>query len=245
MYHLSVKYISRTQGRSAVGAAAYRSGERLFCKYDGMVHDYTRKTGIVHSEILLPPNAPPEFQNRESLWNAVEHAEKRKDSRTAREIEVALPIELALEEQITLIREYATTNFVSLGMCADMAKDSNNPHAHILLTTRSVMYEGFSDRKSREWDKRENVDLWRKQWADAQNRVFEHKGMDTWVSHESYKIRGIDKEPTKYLGPARNALEKRGIETDRGKENRAIIERNLERERKRTRDRKRSYERSR
>ena len=248
LYHLSVKYISRKQGRSSVSAAAYRSAENLYCTYDGQQHDFTRKTGVLYTEVLIPDYAPLEFHKRESLWNAVEQAEKRKDSRTAREIEVALPIELTLDEQIALVREYITTNFISLGICADIAihqKDIRNPHAHILLTTRPVGRKGFHCRKAREWDKRDNVTHWRKQWAEMQNRALERKGLHIRVNHESYRIRGIDKEPTKHLGYTRTALERYGIETERGKENRAIMARNQARELERLRIRERSYERSR
>ena len=99
-----------------------------------MIHDYTRKRGIVHSEILLPPNAPPDFQDRGTLWNSVEQIEKACNSQLARELEVALPIELSREEQIRLVRAYCSSQFVSRGMCADFNihdTGSGNPHAHI------------------------------------------------------------------------------------------------------------------
>ena len=106
-----------------------------------MIHDYTRKRGIVHSEILLPSNAPPDFQDRGTLWNSVEQIEKACNSQLARELEVALPIELSREEQVRLVRAYCSSQFVSRGMCADFNihdTGSGNPHAHILLTMRPI-----------------------------------------------------------------------------------------------------------
>ena len=141
IYHLSIKIVSRGKGKSAVAASAYRSGEKIKNEYDGVVHDFTRKGGIAHTEILLPQNAPEEFSNRSVLWNSVEKIEKSKNSQLAREIEIALPKELSREKQINLVREYVKENFVKVGMCADIAlhdKNDGNPHAHILLTMRPL-----------------------------------------------------------------------------------------------------------
>jgi hypothetical protein len=139
IYHLSCKIICRSDGRSAVAAAAYRAGVAMENAYDGLVHDYTHKGGVVYSHVLLPENAPREYADAETLWNAVENNEKSADARLAREIEVALPAELTRAEQIKLVTEYAQKNFVSRGMCADVAvhdKRDGNPHAHIMLTMR-------------------------------------------------------------------------------------------------------------
>ena len=132
-------------GRSAVAAAAYRSGERLTNEWDGLTHDYTHKPGIVHTEIILPAHAPPEFQDRSTLWNSVEQIEKSSDAQLAREIEVALPVELSRAEQLALVRSFVKDNFVAEGMCADFAlhdKGDGNPHAHILLTIRPLRSDG-------------------------------------------------------------------------------------------------------
>ena len=248
IFHLSVKSISRKQGRSIVAAAAYRSGQRLYDRYYGLTHDYTRKGGIVHSEILLPSYANPDFFIRETLWNSVDMAENRKDSRTAREVEIALLCELTLDERVNLVRDFVLDSFVEQGMCADFSihdKGDGNPHAHVLLTTRPVSREGFIERKNREWDKRENVTIWREKWASAQNREFERRGFEMRVSHESYALRGIDREPTRHLGHRVKFLERHGIQTDRGNENRAIEARNEEREqRQRERGKNRSRDRS-
>lgn len=122
---------------SAVAAAAYRAGETITNEYDGVTNDYTRKGGIVHTEILLPDNAPAEYANRAILWNTVEKIEKAKNAQLAREIEVALPVELTREQGISLVREYVKKHFVAAGMCADFAihdTGGGNPHIHIMLT---------------------------------------------------------------------------------------------------------------
>ncbi len=152
IYHCSIQIISRSRGRSAVAAAAYRSGEKLTNHWDGLTHDYTRKGGVIHTEILLPLRAPPEYTDRSTLWNAVEQVEKNSKAQLAREINVALPVELPREQQIELIREYCRDNFVSAGMCADFAihdTDGSNPHAHIMLTMRPFKDNGKWDDKQK------------------------------------------------------------------------------------------------
>lgn len=145
IYHLEAKVVSRGAGRSAVAASAYLSCSRLYNDYDGIQHDYTKKQGLVWQEVFLPEYAPQEWQDREQLWNAVEEAEKSRDSRLAREFVVALPIELNREEQISLLKEFIQEQFVADGMCADAAihdTDGHNPHAHILLTVRPLNEQG-------------------------------------------------------------------------------------------------------
>ena len=145
IYHMSAKVVSRGAGRSAVAASAYLSCSRMYNDYDGVQHDYTRKHGLIFQEVLLPPMAPPEWKDREQLWNAVERTEKTKDSRLAREFVVALPIELSREAQISFLCDFIQKNFVDMGMCADFAihdTDGHNPHAHILLTVRPLEADG-------------------------------------------------------------------------------------------------------
>ena len=144
IYHCSIKIIGRNSGRSAVSAAAYRAGEKLYSNETGIIHDYTHKGGVIMNEIILPDNAPDRLLDREVLWNEVQQVEKRIDAQFAREVEVALPYELTREEQIECVREFIKENFISRGMIADWAlhdKGDGNPHAHIMLTVREINEE--------------------------------------------------------------------------------------------------------
>ena len=141
IYHCSIKIIGRSDGKSAVASSAYRSGEKLMDDRTGLIYDFTKKRGVVFTEIALPSHAPPEYADRNVLWNAVETVEKKSNAQLAREIEVALPKELSMECQIEIVRRYVQDNFVSVGMCADWAlhdKGDGNPHAHIMLTMRGI-----------------------------------------------------------------------------------------------------------
>jgi len=248
IYYFDGNIIGRSSGRSSVGSAAYRAGEKLRTRAVGsaaynsgeglrdgedgvIVHDYTRKKGIVHSEIMLPQNAPPEFKDRETLWNAVEKRERRKDAQLAREFIVGLQIEFELQEQIEVLREYVKESFVDKGMCADFAIHHNegNPHAHIMLTFRDVTPDGFGLKNTR-WNENSLFLEWREGWAVVNNRMFERKGLAERIDHRSYKEQGIDREPMVHLGYEAAALEKKGIATERGNHNREVQKRNAERE---------------
>ena len=161
--HCSVKIIGRSSGRSAVAAAAYRAGEKLANERDALVHDYRAKGGVEHAQIMLPEGAPASFADRSALWNAVEGAEKQKNAQLAREVEIALPRELSLQERIEFVQSYVQENFVVRGMCADIALHSgharteggslvqNNPHAHIMLSMRPIEGEGFGAKSKKEY----------------------------------------------------------------------------------------------
>lgn len=255
IYHCSIKIISRGKGKSAV-AAAYRSGETLTNHYDGVTHDFTRKGGIVHTEILLPPHAPPGFADCSILWNSVEKIEKAKNSQLAREIEIALPVELDREQQIQLVREYVKENFVSVGMCVDFAihdKQDGNPHAHIMLTMRPLEQSSEWGEKSKkeylldkdgqriklkngtfksrkvdtvDWNSQEKAEIWRQAWADIANRYLAAQDRPERIDHRSYKRQGIEQIPTVHMGVAATQMERRGIVTDKGNQNREIREQN-------------------
>lgn len=234
IYHCSIKTISRGQGRSAVGAAAYRAGEDITNEKDGVRHDYTRKDNVVHKEIVAPENAPDWVTDRSKLWNAVEQSETRKNSRTAREIEVALPTELSREQQIELVRDFVKEQFVKQGMVADITmhdKKDGNPHAHILLTTREIDENGFT-KKNREWDKNERVDEWRKGWEVIANRDLERAGCDTRIDHRSHEDRGLEEIPQIHVGHVATSIEKKQKRqgkqptSERGDLNREIIAHN-------------------
>jgi len=228
IYHLHAQIIKRSSGRSSVSASAYRAGEKIHNEYDGITHDYTRKSGVVHSEIMLPQNAPKEFQDRSTLWNAVEKSEKRKDSQTAREIDIALPVEFDLEEQTELVRNYIKENFVDKGMCADFAihdKKDGNPHAHIMLTTRNVSKNGFEG-KNRDWNNKEFLEQWRENWADVCNERLQAKGINERIDHRTLEAQGIDREPTIHIGVTAKAMQKAGRDSDRVREHNEIVTHN-------------------
>ncbi|VYU74202.1 Mobilization protein A [Eubacterium limosum] len=152
IYHCSISIIKRSEGRSAVATAAYRSGEKLTDERKGITHDYTRKSGVADNGIMLCQNAPSEYADRETLWNAVHEIEKAKNAQLAREIEVALPREFSRTQQIHVLKEYMQEQFVNEGMCADWAihdKGDGNPHAHILLTMRPIKENGQWGAKER------------------------------------------------------------------------------------------------
>lgn len=254
IYHLCIKIISRGKGKSAVAASAYRSGEKIKNEYDGIVHDFTRKGGIAHTEILLPQNAPQEFSDRGTLWNSVE---KSKNSQLAREIEIALPKELSREKQINLVREYVKENFVNVGMCADIAlhdKNDGNPHCHILLTMRPFNEDKTWGTKSKkeyildengekvklkngnyktrkintvDWNEQDKAEHWRKAWVDITNKYLEKNSIQEKVDHRSYQRQGIEQIPTIHLGVSATQMEKKGIATDRGNINREIKHQNM------------------
>lgn len=256
IYHCSIKIIKRSEGRSAVAAAAYRSGERLVNEWDGMTHDYTKKGGIVHSEIILPAHAPQDFQNRSTLWNSIEQVEKSRNAQLAREVEIALPVELDRTEQIALVRTYIKDAFVATGMCADFAihdKGDGNPHAHILLTLRPLEHDGTWGAKCRkeylldengqripdgkgcwknrrinttDWNDKDKSEQWRSAWAKYSNRALEQKGIQQRIDHRSYVRQGIKKIPTVHMGVAASQMEHRGINTDKGNVNREIVAQN-------------------
>jgi len=260
IYHLHVGIVSRSSGRSsvaaaayraaaklrsdydgtthdytpkssAINAAAYRSGESLQDKQHGAVHDYRRKYGVVHTEIMLPENAPREFEDRATLWNAVEKSEKRKDAQTARDIDMALPVELDRQEQIELVRGYVKRNFVDKGMCADFAihdKGDGNPHAHVLLTTREVSEKGFG-KKNREWNGTGQLKAWRESWAASCNERLQAKGLDKRIDHRTLEAQGIDREPTKHIGVSAKHMERKGRKHDRTRVNQGIVARNTAR----------------
>ena len=145
IYHWETKVITRGEGRTVCGAAAYMSCSRLYNDYDGIQHDYTRKGGLVWEHVFLPTMAPAEWNDRETLWNAVEAAEKAKDSQLAREFIVALPVELDAAAQVELLTTFIQSVFVADGMCADVSlhdTDGHNPHAHILVTMRPLNGDG-------------------------------------------------------------------------------------------------------
>mgnify|MGYP000867295247 CR=1 FL=1 len=223
IYHLSVKTISRSAGRSATAAAAYRAGVEIADERTGEVHDYRRKGGVESAELVLPAGAPEWAADRAALWNAAEQAETRKNSTVAREFEIALPAELSPDERQRLARDFARELVERHGCAADVAihapgkgGDHHNHHAHILLTTRRLTPEGFSE-KTRELDERKTkeIDGWRERFASLQNERLRENGIEAQVDHRSHAERGIETAPTLHLGPAASGFERRTGEPSR------------------------------
>lgn len=187
IFHFSAKVIGRSQGRSATAAAAYRAGCRIEDRRTGQVFDYSRKRGCDGSEILAPDGAPKWVQDRAELWNRVEEKETRRDSQVCREIEFSLPRELEQEQMKALVIGFVQSNFVDRGMIADVAFHrlaSNNPHAHVLLSMRSIDADGFGN-KSREWNEHAHIERWREAWADCANRALDSAGHFVRIDHRS------------------------------------------------------------
>ncbi len=235
IYHLSVKVIGRSAGRSAVAAAAYRAAEELHDERLDRAHDFTNKAGVVHSEILLPDGAPERLLDRATLWNEVEATEKRKDSQLARDVEISLPRELSQPEAIRLARDFVREEFVAHGMVADLnvhwgrtADGEAQPHAHVMLTMREVGPDGFG-KKVVDWNRTEVLVGWRERWAEMANERLAELGHDIRVDHRSYAEQGIELEPQNKIGPAGARREARGEDAERAAEHEALARRNGER----------------
>jgi hypothetical protein len=235
VYRFEAKIIGRSSGRSATGAAAYRAAERILDERTGVVRDYTRKGGVLHTEIMdsrNPEHAPGWPQNRAKLWNAVEQIEKRKDAQLAREILLNLPHELNFDQQRELVRGFVREEFVKRGMVADIAihaphrkGDHRNTHAHVMLTMRELTADGFGA-KVRDWNSPELLEQWREKWADYQNEALKQAGRTERVDHRSLEARGIEREPEPKQGPVATSMERNGKPSKAGDDRRAAKARN-------------------
>ena len=250
--HNEISIVQRSQRQSAVAAAAYQSGEKLFCEYDQQVKHYPEKRGIVHNEILLPANAPLEYTDRNTLWNAAEAVEKQWNSQLARRWVLSIPREIPPDQYAALVRDFCRQQFVSKGMCVDFAihdKGDGNPHAHVMLTMRAMDERGKWLPKSRkvyeldkngeriklpsgrwkshkedtvDWNDRKYCEIWRHEWEVIQNRYLEANDRPERVDLRSYARQGLDIVPTVHEGAAVRQMEKRGIQTNIGNLNREI-----------------------
>lgn len=266
--------VKRSKGQSAVEKASYISRSILVSEYDGQTYRPKYHEDLVHSEISLPQNAPREYADRATLWNAVELSEKGQKSQLARMLKASLPNEWSYELAEEVVRNYVQRNFVDKGMCADWAihdsendKGQRNLHIHVLLTMRPLTENGewgaktkkvyvldengeripLIDKKtgkqkvdkrnrkqwkcqtveSTDWNSRENAMMWRRDLAETINATNEQLGIAVHWEHRSFKEQGIDKEPTIHIGAVANALERKGIQTERGNINREIIRGNV------------------
>ena len=279
VYRLSASIVSRSAGRSVLAAAAYRAadilteqgqafsqalaaaayragaalsqdGERGDREGSGLVHDYSRKQGVVHSEILTPAGAPVWMHDRERLWNAVEAGEKRKDAQLARELQLALPREFDRKQQIELVRGFAREQLVARGMIVDLAlhdtrarDGERQPHAHLLLTMRGLDPDsrtGFAAKKEIAWNSKDLLRSWRASWAEHVNQALAQAQQPERVDHRSLEAQrqealdrgdwqraaALDREPEPKLGPGTLQLERQGEVTERGEIWRAAQDRN-------------------
>ncbi len=247
IYHLSVKPIGRASGRSSVAAAAYRAGESLTNERDGLTHDFTRREGVEHAEIVVPQESNADWaKDRSALWNAAELAEKRADARVAREFEIALPHELDAEQRLELTREFAQGLADRYGTAVDFAihaphgaTDERNFHAHLLMTTRAVTANGLGDKTAIE---RENKWLAargmassqmqlreiRQSWEQAANEHLARAGLDIRIDHRSHEERGLEIEPTEHMGVHATQMQRRGWEVSRRRLDSEAARRNAE-----------------
>ncbi|WP_246173030.1 Ti-type conjugative transfer relaxase TraA, partial [Nitrospirillum amazonense] len=230
--------MTRASGRSAVAAAAYRSGTRLENQRDGMVHDFTRRGGVEHAEIVLPEGMETTAgwaKDRTALWNAAETAEKRKDARVAREVELALPHELSAEQRLALTREFAQEVANRYGVAVDFAvhsphggADQRNHHAHLLMTTRTLGRDGLGEKAQLELENRklqalglptshEQLRELRERWEGLANSHLARAGWDVRIDHRSHQVRGVDVEPTQHMGVQATQMERRGVGVTRGR----------------------------
>jgi Ti-type conjugative transfer relaxase TraA len=234
IYHFSAKVVSRANGSSAVAAAAYRSASRLNDDRLGRPHDFSNKSGVVQSEVMLPDGAPDRWLDRERLWNEVEAGEARKDAQLAREVEFAIPREMNQADGVQLARDFVQREFVDRGMVADLnvhwdvAEDGTpKPHAHVMLSMRQVDGDGFGQ-KARDWNRTELLSHWREAWADHVNARLAELDIDATIDHRSLKDQGIDLEPQNKIGAAASGRAERGELAERLAEHREIARRNGE-----------------
>ena len=235
IYHFSAKAIGRANGSSALASAAYRSASRLYDQRLDRHHDFSNKSGVIHSEVMAPTGVPEQLRERESLWNAVEAAEKRKDAQLTREIEFALPRELEQSQGIDLARDFVEREFVARGMIADLnvhwdvgADGGPKPHAHVMLTMRAVDENGFGA-KVRAWNRTDLLEHWRAAWGAHVNERLAELGVAARIDHRSLEEQGIALEPQPKIGPAAARMAREGLEPDRLEEHRDIARANGDR----------------
>ncbi len=236
IYHLSTKPVSRSSGRSAVASAAYRCAVLLVNHRDGLVHDFTRKEGVEHSEIVLPQGVPADWAlDRSTLWNAAEFAEKRKDARVAREFEIALPHELSPEGRLKAARAFAQDLANRYGAAVDFAihspsehGDIRNYHAHVLMTTREVREAGLGEKTVLEHKNARllangmaTTDMQlrdiRQSWEGIANRQLQCEGLDVRIDHRSHIERGLELSPTEHMGVHASQMQQHGMAVERGR----------------------------
>ncbi|ENJ4118636.1 MobA/MobL family protein [Salmonella enterica subsp. enterica serovar Muenchen] len=221
IYHVNFKICKRSDGKSSVYLSAYQNRQKFTDDRTGQIFDYSSRIDLHHTEIMAPEGSPLNIiKSSSSLWNEVEKVEKRKDAQLCRYFDVAIPKELNNKQKIKVVKDYVKRNFVDEGMIADLAfhdLDGDNPHCHVMLTMREITPEGFG-KKVREWNDKDNMDIWRKDWETTANRHLKAAGHKSRIDSRSLKEQHQDalrkaesaekpKGKAKYLAMA--------IETDR------------------------------
>lgn len=241
IYHFSGQILGRKgkvnrdgsyrPGSKAAAAAAYRSGTEIRDYRTGETHDYSRRGGVAHAEIMIPTGAASWLQDREILWGTVERMEKREDAQLAREFNMALPYELDAEQRLELVRDFVSFHFVRRGMVADIAlhdpipEQGQNPrnfHAHVMLTLRKATPDGLNPVKTREWNSRELLNEWRAEWALSCNKALERAGKRVRVDHRTLQAQRdwaveigdmvraaeLNRQPEIHVGPRARQMER-------------------------------------
>ena len=229
IYHMEVSILSRGKGRSLGASLSYISGEKIHDSYSGKNHHH-RRTDLVQCKVYYPPDAPKELADIQYLCDELNKVEKRKDARTGRLFICSLPNELMPGEWARIVNEFIQENFVSQGLCAVAAihrgklpsnHPKSNPHVHIIVSTRTVGPEGFNPKKDREHNQRSYIEIWRRAWARVQNRAFERCHVKKRVSHESLRVQGVERKPTRHVSY---------VDLQRGERQRRIQAKELARE---------------
>lgn len=191
IFHLEFKIVKRSEGMSSCRKAAYHARGKIKDDRTGNTYDFSHRSDLFQHQILAPVSAPSHIiESSTTLWNEVERVERQKDGQTARYFDVAIPCELNNEDKIKLVLDYCQKNFVDKGMIADIAfhdLDSQNPHAHVMLTLKPITAEGFG-KKDRSWNDKKNVIKWRESWATFANRYLAAVGSDARIDHRSIEI---------------------------------------------------------
>ena len=207
IYHMEVSTLSRGKGRSLGASLSYISGKKIHDRYSGKTYRH-RRFDLVQCRVYLPPSSPNALRDLQCLCDELNKAEKRKDARTGRLFICSLPNELVPGEWAKIVKDFIEENFVAKGLCAVAAihrgtnrdfPSKNNPHVHIIVSTRTVGPEGFNPQKDREHDKRCYIEIWRRAWAEVQNRACERCHIEERVSHESLRVQGIAREPLRHV----------------------------------------------
>ena len=241
-YHVEVSPLSRGKGRSLGSVLSYISGKEVHDNYSGKTYRH-RRFDLVQFRVYLPPSAPNALRDLQCLCDELNKVEKRKDARTGRLFICSLPNELMPGEWARIVNEFIQENFVSQGLCAVATihrgklpsnHPKSNPHVHIIVSTRTVGPEGFNPKKDREHNQRSYIEIWRRAWARVQNRAYERCHVKKRVSHESLRVQGVERKPTRhvsYVDLQRGERQRRIQEKEREL---ARLERNRELSREKT-----------